>query len=159
MEWNFVNELINVSLTSKTMYSSLLTFRPAPGARNFPYAPVTSHSRAPCGLSWAVQRLLWTKIIRPHSGPVRRHTNLVCTGPVEFKGAVTPFRAGFTGFLRAWIFHARYGRVNSMVNAKELRARCEGTWTYKNERFFPISGNNITVLGSQNDFKYCKKTL
>ena len=30
---------------------------------------------------------------------------------------------------------ARYGRVNSVVNVRELRARCEGTWTYKNERF------------------------
>ena len=30
---------------------------------------------------------------------------------------------------------AKYGHVNSVVNVRELRARCEGTWTYKNERF------------------------
>ena len=29
----------------------------------------------------------------------------------------------------------RYGRVNSVVNDRELRARCEATWTYKNKRF------------------------
>ena len=30
---------------------------------------------------------------------------------------------------------AKYGRVNSVVNVRELRARFEGMWTYQNERF------------------------
>ena len=31
---------------------------------------------------------------------------------------------------------ARYGRVNSVLNVIELRARCERTWTYENESFY-----------------------
>ena len=31
---------------------------------------------------------------------------------------------------------ARYGRANKVVKARQLRARCEGTWTYEKERFF-----------------------
>ena len=42
--------------------------------------------------------------------------------------------------LRTWYGQhtctARYGHLNSVVNARELRARCEGMWTYKNEWFF-----------------------
>ena len=33
---------------------------------------------------------------------------------------------------------ARHGRVNSVVNARKLYARCEGTWIYKVERFFDM---------------------
>ena len=54
---------------------------------------------------------------------------------------------------------ARYGRVNSVVNARELCARCEETWIYKNERFYPISGNHLSVLINQNDFQILQKTL
>ena len=49
---------------------------------------------------------------------------------------------------------ARYGRVNSVVNARELCARCEGAWIHKNERFFPRHReNNLSVLINQNDFQ------
>ena len=54
---------------------------------------------------------------------------------------------------------ARYGRVNSVVNLRELRARCEGTWTYKNERFIPDIGKKLSVLGNQNDFQILQKTF
>ena len=30
---------------------------------------------------------------------------------------------------------ARYGRVENVVNAFELRTKCEGAWTYRNEHF------------------------
>ena len=54
---------------------------------------------------------------------------------------------------------ARYGHVNSVVNARELCARCEETWMYKNERFYPILGNHLSVLINQNDFQILQKTL
>ena len=47
---------------------------------------------------------------------------------------------------------ARYGRVNSVVNAREL-------WIYKNERFSPILWNHLSVLINQNDFQILQKTL
>ena len=37
---------------------------------------------------------------------------------------------------------ARYGRVNSVLNARELRKRCEGTWTCENE----ISSRNRDTI-------------
>ena len=54
---------------------------------------------------------------------------------------------------------ARNGHMNSVVNARELRARCDGTWTYKNESFFRISGNNLSVLGNENDFQILRFPL
>ena len=52
-----------------------------------------------------------------------------------------------------------YGRVNSVVNGRELCARCGGTWIYKNGRFSPISRNNLSVLINQNDFQILQKNL
>ena len=40
---------------------------------------------------------------------------------------------------------ARYGRMNSVVNARELRARCEGTRTYRNKRFHDIGKQCISI--------------
>ena len=49
---------------------------------------------------------------------------------------------------------ARYGRVNSMVNARELFARYEGAWIQKKWTFFPRHReNNSSVLINQNDFQ------
>ena len=57
----------------------------------------------------------------------------------------------------AWKLLVRYGqhmctarnrRANSVVNAMELRARFEGTWTYKNERF-PDIEKQFFSIGNQ----------
>ena len=49
--------------------------------------------------------------------------------------------------------------MNSVVNARELCARCQGTWIYKNERFSPISGNHLSVLINQTDFQILQKNI
>ena len=54
---------------------------------------------------------------------------------------------------------ARYGRGNSVINARELCARCNGTCIYKNERYSPISGSHLSVLINQNYFQILQKTL
>ena len=54
---------------------------------------------------------------------------------------------------------ARYGRVISVVNARELRARCEGTWTYKNERFSRYWETIYQYWGIKMISRYCKISL
>ena len=54
---------------------------------------------------------------------------------------------------------ARYGRVNSVVNARDLCARCEGTWTYKNGRFCRCRETVYQYWEIKMISRYCKKPI
>ena len=54
---------------------------------------------------------------------------------------------------------ARYGRVNSVVNARELRARCDGTWTYDMNVFSEYQETIYQYWEIKMISRYCKTLM